>query len=212
MEFDTLFCSSKWNIIRELSTEKFSPLELAQRSNTTIANVSQQLRLLEATGLLKKERIQNRDKGKPRMLYSMSNNYAYVISAMNDFAEKRLLELTDYHKVIMRIWFVTDRNSHYFLEKFYWRIEPYMGQIRGLLVRTIGNKIEAIVITHHQDEIKSHLDNTAISNPAGESRDFSVTYYSDDDLKASLESKKILLSDFNVLFDPQGIFAMFKKI
>ena len=55
MELATLFTEQKWNIIKSLSLGKFSPLQLAQRSDTTMANISQQLRLLEAASLVKKE-------------------------------------------------------------------------------------------------------------------------------------------------------------
>ena len=59
MELETLFTEQKWNILKSLSEGKFSPLQLANRSNTTIANISQQLRLLEAAELVKKEKIKN---------------------------------------------------------------------------------------------------------------------------------------------------------
>jgi len=204
MEFDTLFGSSKWNIIKQLANEKFSPLELAQRSNTTIANVSQQLRLLEVSGLLKKEKIPNRDKGKPRTLYSISNNYAYLVLAMNDFAEKKLLELTDYHKVILKIWFLEDKQLHYFLEKFYWKIEPYLSKMRALAIRQNNGKIDVFVVTHH-DELRKRLSNVAIENNKGESKEFILKFYRDEQVK------KLVDPNISVLYDPCGLFSMINK-
>ena len=204
MEMDSLFSSSKWDIIKELATEKFSPLELAQRSNTTIANVSQQLRLLEVSGLLKKEKVPNRDKGKPRTLYSMSNNYAYLVSAMNDFADKRLLELTDYHKIILKIWFLEDKNLHYYLEKFYWKIEPYLGKMRALAIKTNNGKIDVFIVTHHE-ELKKKLSNVVIANNKDESKEFIIKFYTDEQIK------KISLNNISVLYDPCGIFSMLKQ-
>ena len=205
MEFDSLFSNSKWDIIKSLSKEKFSPLELAQKSNTTIANVSQQLRLLEASGILKKEKVPNRDKGKPRTLYSISNNYAYLVSATDDFADKRLLELTDYHKIIMRIWFLEDKSLHYYLEKFYWKVEPYLGKMRAIAVSSKNEKIEVIMITHHQDELKKKIGSITIENNKGESKEFVMKFYTDEQLK------KLSLENTNVLYDPCGIFSMLKS-
>lgn len=205
MEFDSLFSSSKWDIIKKLSTEKFSPLELAQKSNTTIANISQQLRLLEASGILKKEKVPNRDKGKPRTLYSMSTNYAYLVSATDDFADKRLLELTDYHKIILKIWFLEDKSMHYFLEKFYWKVEPFLGKTRALAIKIDKSKIEVFLVTHHQDELRKKLSNITIENSKGESKEFIITFYTEDELK------KLALDEPFVLYDPCGIFSMINK-
>ena len=55
-----MFSEQKWNILRCLSQGKSSPLQLAGKLNTTMANISQQLRLLEATNLVKKEKIRNK--------------------------------------------------------------------------------------------------------------------------------------------------------
>ena len=106
MELETMFTEQKWNIIKCLSEEKFSPLQLAEKLDTTMANISQQLRLLEASNLVKKEKIKNRDKGKPRTLFSLTDDHAYLISAMQSFADKRLLKITPHHKTILRIWFL----------------------------------------------------------------------------------------------------------
>ena len=52
-----MFTEQKWNILQCLSKDKFSPIQLAEKLNTTMANISQQLRLLEAANLVKKEKI-----------------------------------------------------------------------------------------------------------------------------------------------------------
>ena len=93
MDFETLFTSTKWEILDQLSKKSYSPLELSKILNTSMANISQQLRLLEALNLVKKEKVSNRDKGKPRTLYSLSADYAYIIVFANGIAEKKLVKL-----------------------------------------------------------------------------------------------------------------------
>ena len=72
----------KWDIIEQLSKKTLSPKELADNLNTTIANVSQQLKLLEAYGYVKKKK---NDQGKGsrkqedrRTLYSLAKTTATI--------------------------------------------------------------------------------------------------------------------------------------
>ena len=149
MELEPMFTEQKWNILKCLSNEKLSPLQLAANLNTTMANISQQLRLLEAADLVKKEKIKNRDKGKPRALFSLSEDYAYLISAMNSFADKRLLKVTDHHKAILRIWFIKDEGLQYKAERVYWKVEPYLGQIDAIAVDEDNRQI--IIVSDRKD-------------------------------------------------------------
>ncbi|HIH23981.1 TPA: helix-turn-helix transcriptional regulator, partial [Candidatus Woesearchaeota archaeon] len=72
MDHETLFTATKWEILKQLETGERSPVELAKAMQSSIANVSQQLRLLEMAGLVTSRRISNRDKDKPRILYSIA--------------------------------------------------------------------------------------------------------------------------------------------
>ncbi len=134
MELETLFTASKWEILRHLSEQPLSPLQLAERSSTSLANISQQLRLLEMAGLVKSTRVPNRDKGQPRILYSLAGDQGYVIAAADDFVEKKLLKLSSYNKIILRIWLFDDPSTRYALEKSFWRIEHLLPRIRRLFV------------------------------------------------------------------------------
>ena len=102
MDIETLFTSTKWEIIEALSVKSHSPLELSKKLNTTMANISQQLRLLEALDLVKKKKVSNRDKGKPRTLYSLSADYAYIILFAQGVAQKKLIQLAPSTKTIVR--------------------------------------------------------------------------------------------------------------
>jgi DNA-binding transcriptional ArsR family regulator len=136
MDHETLFTASKWEILKQLETQARSPLELAKLCNTSIANVSQQLRLLEMAGLVKAQRIPNRDKDKPRILYSLAGNLSYVIATSGSFVEKKVLHLSDYNKIIMRVWFYGKPELHYALEKAFWKIEENLDKLSFLAVDT----------------------------------------------------------------------------
>ena len=102
MDLETLLTGTKWDIIELLAQSKFSPSELAKKLNTTIANISQQLRLLQTAGLIKKKRTGSGKPGKPRMLFSLSNNYAFVIVFSDGFSEKKLVSISDKERTVLK--------------------------------------------------------------------------------------------------------------
>ena len=182
MELGTLFTEQKWNILKSLSEGKFSPLQLARRSNTTIANISQQLRLLEAAELVKKEKIQNREKGKPRTLFSLSHDYAYLVSTMKDFAKKRLLELSDYHKIILRILFLENSELHYYLIKFYWEIEDYLDQVQMIIVVPNTEEIKVVMVSDKAKEIEKKIGTITIKRPDNKQKFIKIQGIAKDEL------------------------------
>ncbi len=147
MELETLFTASKWEILQHLAEQALSPLQLAERSSTSLANISQQLRLLEMAGLVTSERVPNRDKGQPRVLYRLAADQGYFIATANDFTEKKLCQLSDYNKIVLRIWFYEDANVRYVLEKAFWQIEQHLPEITRLTVKKVSEKkIELCVV------------------------------------------------------------------
>jgi DNA-binding HxlR family transcriptional regulator len=200
MEFEMLFTDQKWSILKNLSAEKYSPLQLAGKSQTSIANISQQLRLLEAANIVQKEKIPNRDKGKPRTLFSLTNNYAYLISTMNDFAEKRLLELTDYHQIILKIWYIKDPELHYHLEKFYWKIEPYLKEIDGIAFIQKPDECKILITSDKLKESNKKLDDISIKNTEKIVEVSILTTKESQKYFRNLDVSKVLL-----IYDPKSI-------
>jgi len=195
MELETMFVDQKWNILKNLSANKHSPLQLATKSNTSIANISQQLRLLEAAHLVQKQKIPNRDKGKPRTLFSLTDNYAYLISTMNDFAEKKLLKLSDHNKAILKIWYLEDQELHYPLEKFFWKIEPNLQEIEGIAITKNGDT-KLIVVSEKFDK---KIDDLHVKTKTTE-RVVKVDVF--DKKEFSKYLKKAEFSNLLVLYDP----------
>jgi len=102
MDLETLLTGTKWDIIKLLSKEPSSPLEIAKKLKTTIANVSQQIRLLQTAGLIKKEKTGYGQPGRPRILFSLSDDYAFIIIFSKDFAEKKLVKISQKQKEVLK--------------------------------------------------------------------------------------------------------------
>ena len=153
MEQETLFTASKWEILKLLSQQSLSPIELAAKSNTSVANVSQQLRLLEMAGLVKSERVPNRDKGQPRILYSLAGNHSFLIATSDDFVQKKLFQLSAYNKIILKIWFYEQQELHYPLEKAFWNIEHDLDKIDAIAVDTTSTDALSIVLFTRDEKL-----------------------------------------------------------
>jgi len=193
-----MFLDQRWNILRCLSEGRYSPLQLAEKLNTTMANISQQLRLLETANLVKKQKIKNRDKGKPRSLFSLTEDCAYLILAMHNFADKKLLKINEHHKIILKIWFLEMSELHQHLEKLYWKIEPYLTQIQAIAVRQPAK--EAIIIADKPDEIEKI---------ANKSNVISVKVYSTEEAQRMLKRGKApfsSLAELSIIYEHNNFF------
>jgi len=202
MEQETLFTASKWDILKILSSGAKSPIQLAKISNTSVANISQQLRLLEMAGLVQSKRISNRDKGQPRLLYSLVGNHSFLITSSRDFVEKKLFKLSEYNKVVLKIWFLDNPQIHYFLEKAFWQIEDELGESDALLFDTSSFSDLSLIILSDKPETRKGLKKLSIKNPDGVSKTVSFNF------KPKSEWKKIAKasqSKFYTLYDPSSI-------
>jgi hypothetical protein len=164
MELESLFSTSKWIILKLLSAGSKSPLELAQLSQTSLANVSQQLRLLELGGFVVRKRISNRDKGKPRILYSLRGDYAFVIVGMEGFAAKKALSLSAIQKSMLRIWFLENKEIQYFLERIVWTLEPDLEKIKLIQYNPQSVLDIDLRIISDSSEFKKHLKEYTIAH------------------------------------------------
>ncbi|MFC2135542.1 ArsR/SmtB family transcription factor [Bacteroidota bacterium] len=199
MDKETLFTGSKWDILKLLGKRKMSPLELAEQSRTSMANISQQLRFLEMAGIVTSERLSNRDKGQPRILYSLSGNNSFLISVAPGFVDKGLQELNERKKAILRIWFYDDKEQQYFLEKGFTILDRYLEEIDAVGIDgTDGSSITFTIITSN-GMLKKDFPDLKIKSFDGEEKTMKYRLIS----KSQLKDK----SKYYGLYDPQLLFG-----
>jgi predicted transcriptional regulator len=202
MEQETLFTASKWDILKILSSGQKSPIQLAKLSNTSVANISQQLRLLEMAGLVQSKRISNRDKGQPRLLYSLVGNHSFLIASAQDFVEKKLLRLTEYNKVILKIWFLDNPKLHYYLEKAFWQVEEYLPRIYAVIFDNNNSEELNLIIISDDLELKKELKKIIIKNPEAVSKIILFNVKTKQEFRKLLSNQE---SRFYVLYDPSSL-------
>ncbi|MBN1793064.1 winged helix-turn-helix transcriptional regulator [Candidatus Woesearchaeota archaeon] len=205
MEQETLFTASKWDILKILSTGAKSPLQLAKLSNTSVANISQQLRLLEMAGLVQSKRISNRDKGQPRLLYSLVGNHSFLIASGADFVEKKFLKLSDYNKVILKIWFLDDANVHYFLEKAFWHLEENLRRVGAILLDkdSLDSDAISLVVLSDDSNLKKDLKRISVRNSSGQVRNINFLVQPTNVFAKSVSDG----SRYYALYDPSNVLS-----
>lgn len=126
------FASPRWAILEIIAKKPSSPVEISQKVKTSVSYVSQQLKLLEAAGLVVKEKTGSADKGKPRLVYSISKEILQVTGMLRGFPVKKIIAMDEHHKTVLRIWALEDKKLHRPLEKFYWALEDKLKDVVGV--------------------------------------------------------------------------------
>jgi predicted transcriptional regulator len=147
MDFDLFLTPPRWEILQIIAEKPSSPVEISEKLNTTVSYVSQQLKLLDAANLLIKEKTGAAEKGKPRTLFSLSNELVYITALTKKFSNKKLITLTDYHKNILKIWLNTESNLHYYIEKLFWKLEDDLSELDGLFIDISSLKSKIIILS-----------------------------------------------------------------
>jgi predicted transcriptional regulator len=214
MELESLFTGSKWDIMKELAKESRTPLELSSILSTSSPNISQQLRLLELAELIKKVRIKGTEKGRPETRYSLTKNFSYLICINNNMTDKKILEMSDFHSVILNVWFLQNQEMHYYLEKFFWLHEDIFksSEFIGFMGQSEGD-IELMVISKNPEEIIPKFDNISINNGQQMKRINAMFFTLNEAERFSENDAEFisLLKRTQVLHDPNNILAKLKK-
>lgn len=154
MDFSSFLGEKRWDILESIARSPSSPIELADKLSTTVSYISQQLKLLEVAGLVYKTKTGAAMKGKPRNVYSVSNEFVHLSGVTREVSFKKVIYLTDYHKAMVLIWSLGDVGMHESLSDLYFKIKGMNGISRVLLERITG---EVLVVSNSRD-IKSKIE------------------------------------------------------
>jgi DNA-binding transcriptional regulator GbsR (MarR family) len=157
MELDSFLASPRWEILKIISERPSSPIEIAEKTKTTVSFISQQLKLLEATQLVTKEKTGAFEKGKPRSLFSISKDLFYLTTLTNGFGDKKSLNLDDYQKSILRIWSLENKSLQYFLEDFLYKIKNNFDEINAIFL-DLKKVNPSVIIISEDKKIQQTID------------------------------------------------------
>jgi predicted transcriptional regulator len=214
MDLDNIFTSSKWKILNELAKNQTSPTELSKKINTSIANISTQLRFLKALGFVKSKTLKNNKIGKPKTLYSLSKEFAYLVLAKNNFCSKKILKLNNFHKTIFSIYFLNESDLHYYLLKFYFKYENILKECNALGFIGLKDKnIELLAINQNKEKTIKKFQDIEFSNNSIKKK-ILVNVYTKEEfengVKAGDNYFNSIINKCYILFDPDNILYYLK--
>jgi predicted DNA-binding protein YlxM (UPF0122 family) len=170
MEFEELLTKSKWSILKELAKGDKSAVEIAKKAGQSIANISQQLALLEAYNMVKKAKQEPRqDKqkkaGKPKTPYCLNQELLVMSLLKPGLAEKRVVKLRDtddYHRLLFGSFFMLSSEEHYCLMKFITDSDMVKKAESIGYLSSNEKEIELFIITEHITEVREKYSNVTI--------------------------------------------------
>lgn len=165
MQLDVLLTNTKWEILTELSKESKSPMELAEFFGTSIANISQQLRLMEAMDFIGKNKISNSKKGKPRTKYFIKNETIYFVRLGKGIATKQTINIDPFNVFTFNVFTFLPKKEHYYFLKFFWKYAEILISSSISIFKSTDESIELFIIASDLENIREKLSNTLIIHP-----------------------------------------------
>lgn len=194
MEFEDLLTKSKWSILKELAKGEKSAVEIARKTNQSIANVTQQLQLLEAYNLVKKaKQVKEKKAGKPRTPYVLSQEIVLTSMLKPGIAEKRLLKLKEldaYHRFLLNLFFILNPEDHYYLIKFTCITDIIKKADTIAYLNSDDKEIEIMIITEHTREVREKYSNMNITGLDGKTKKIISWTHNKKEIEEGLERKE----------------------
>lgn len=150
MELDSFLASPRWEILSLISERPSSPIELAEKTKTTVSFISQQLKLLEAAQIVKKTKTGAFEKGKPRNLFSISKDFLYLTILTNGFSEKKQVILDYYKKALLQSWLIDNKSMQDFLGELLHNIKDNLSEIQAIILDT--SKLSPQILIFSEDK------------------------------------------------------------
>lgn len=208
MDQDTLLNKARWEIVKAISAGRASATELAETTKSSLPNVSQQMKLLEAYDLVEYVRDQKTG-GKPRQIYQLKKEFCHVTFARHGFAEKRFFNPDPYHTMLLNVLFVPSMQDHAYLHKFLALHEDLLAKAAIAFVKSNETEIDLLLLTEHIDEIRAKYSNTIIEHN-GKMRKIIAWTHNLHELQEGTKRKEAyftsMLSDMRIIHDPKNQF------
>ncbi|MFP4568207.1 MAG: MarR family transcriptional regulator [Candidatus Woesearchaeota archaeon] len=186
---------TKWALLKELERGPLSPKELATLTDTSIANTSQQLKLLEAQGFLKRVKnkgVKAREIRDVRILYSISKPKILLTKISKDFVNRQEVKNVDDFFVNLLL---CDLKELKHILKFFFDRSDLFDKIKCMFyLQTLSNEVHFLIITDELDFFRkdNHSFEVIYNNKKLIIKFWSHSF---DELKKGLDSKEIYYVD-----------------
>lgn len=185
---------TKWEILEILSKKTSHPKELAEEIGTTIANISQQLKLLEAYGYIKSERVDkgkgSRKKRSSRIKYSLNKNQLSIISINPFKMERKEITRTHINVYLANILLCDLKKETELLIRLYTDHKELFEHIEALFfLKTDANETHLFVITEKIELFRAENSRLQITK-LKENNEIRFWSHTLDEVRKGLDSKE----------------------
>lgn len=213
MDYQALLSSARWDIIKAISKGRTSATELAKATKSSLPNVSQQVRLLEAYDLIEYVKDQKTG-GKPRQLYGLKRDICHIAFARHGFADKRFFNPDPYHAALINILFIPNMQDHHYLLRFLVNNDDILKHCSVAFLKSNEHELELLIITDELALIRQKYSNTFIEHN-GKMRKVVCWSHSIHEINEGLGRKEPyfehLVQNPFILHDPRDQFAKVKR-
>jgi len=212
-----ILLTGKWNILKAIAEAPQSPSDLALSTNTSLSNIIQQLKLLEAYKMVRKERSEEKNSGKPRTIYYLNSEFAYAIVLKDGMAERKTFYVDHGNEMFFNIFFGMTQEDVMFMLKFSFKYEEVLKKCKSIgFVKSSKDSIELFLITDHLEEIRSKFSNIFIDDYHGKTKKIVNWSHNEFEVNDGLHRKDKYFMDMvknvQTIHDPHGILAHIKEV
>jgi len=211
-----IFNGNRWNILKEIAQRPQSPSDLALKTNTSLSNITQQLKLLEAYKIVRKEKSEEKNAGKPRTIYYLNVEITYSTILKNGKAERKLFYIDNNNNMFFNIMFNMNPEDLMFILKFSFKYEEVLKKCKAIgFLKSSRDSIELFLITDYLDDIRSKFSNIFIDDHNGKTKKIINWSHNEFEINDGLNRKDKYFMDMiknvQVIHDPSGILLKVKE-
>jgi len=210
-----MFSENKWPILKALAEKQQSQTELAAKTGTSLSNITQQIKLLEAYNVVKRHRDPEKSAGKPKTIYSLNTEIVYAIMLKNGKAEKKTFRIEGVISLVFNSLFLPNPDDTFYIIKFFIRHEEMLKKCKAIgFLKSGKDSIELFLITDNVDEIRIKFSNTFVEDTSGRTKKIINWTHNEFEINDGLHRKDKYFVDIfknvQALYDPQGLIERFK--
>lgn len=209
-EIPEILSNNKWQLLKELAEKEQSATDLSEILNTSISNITQQLKLLEAYNIVTKKKSEEKNIGKPRILYRIKEDFAYSMIVKKNRAEKKIFKLEGFTGFLYNLLFTTGSDDSFYILKFMLKNEEVFKRCKALgFLKSSKDAVELFILTEHVDEIRSRFSNLFIEDINGKTKKIINWTHNESEINDGIYRKEKYFLDMlwnvQILYDPNGI-------
>jgi hypothetical protein len=212
-----IFLNNKWTILKEIAKMPQSPSDLALKNNTSLSNITQQLKLLEAYKVVRKEKSEEKNAGKPRTIYYLNADLTYNILLKKGMAERKVFYIDHSSEMFFDVMFGMPTDDLMFILKFIFKYEEVLRKCKAIgFIKSTKENIELFLITDYLDEIRSKFSNIFVDDHYGKTKKIVNWSHNEFEINEGLHRKDKYFMDMiknvRIVHDPVNILAHIKEM